>query len=209
LGRKKTLVYVLLSIFHLHPALETEIMKSIHAQGFALRPHQESDKNFYIRFPRESEFYRLIGYKIPHDLTREEEADIWYTKKNGVTHSWAIEIDSKCIGSVFIHSIEAENRRARFAIEIFDSSYWGRGVGRAATENTIKYAFEILHLHRLDLRVLTINERAIRCYEHCGFKREGIQRDTLFCEGEWYSDLWMSILEAEYNSISASSAIHE
>lgn len=175
---------------------------TISAKQVSLRPHRESDKDFYIRIPREPEFYRLIGSPVPNDLTREEEADIWYAKKTHPQHSWAIEVETKCVGSVFIHSLEAENRRARFAIEIFDSAYWGRGVGRAATEETIRYAFESLRLHRLDLRVLTVNERAIRCYERCGFKRECVQRETLYSEGEWFSDLWMSILEAEYNSIS-------
>ncbi len=171
----------------------------IAAGQITLRPHRESDKDDYVRISREPEFYRLLGCTVPRDLTREDEAAIWYTKKTHPLHSWAIEVESKCVGSVFIHSIEAENRRARFAIEIFDSSYWGRGVGRAATEETIRYAFESLRLHRLDLRVLTVNQRAIRCYERCGFRRECVQREVLRYEGEWYSDLWMSILESEYD----------
>ena len=118
--------------------------ESAQVQGVALRPHRGSDKDYYIRIPREPEFYRMLGYKAPSDLTREVEADIWYTKKTHPTHSWAIEVDMKCVGSVFIHSLEAENRRARFAIEIFDSSYWGRGVGRSATEQIVRYAFERL-----------------------------------------------------------------
>ena len=142
--------------------------------------------------------HRDFGVDLPQGLSREDEARIWYERKTDPKHSWAIEVDGRCVGSVWLHSIEADNRRARFAIEIFDSRFWGRGVGTFATRSAIKFAFEQLRLHRLDLRVLTANERAICCYERCGFVREGVQRDTLFLGGVWYSDLWMSILESEY-----------
>ncbi|MET3871563.1 RimJ/RimL family protein N-acetyltransferase [Puniceicoccus vermicola] len=67
-----------------------------------------------------------------------------------------------------------------------------------ATRTVVKVAFEHIKLHRLDLRVLTSNHVAIACYRSCGFKDEGIQRETLFIDGRWESDLWMSILEQEY-----------
>jgi len=60
------------------------------------------------------------------------------------------------------------------------------------------YAFDVLHLHRVDLRMLAFNERAIACYEKCGFVKEGIEREGVFVGGEWQSDALMSILEQEY-----------
>jgi RimJ/RimL family protein N-acetyltransferase len=57
-----------------------------------------------------------------------------------------------------------------------------------------------LKLHRIDLRVLAFNQRAIACYEKCGFVREGVVREGVFIAGEWQSDVLMSILEHEYRS---------
>lgn len=179
-------------------------MTAIDVNTPRLRAHAESDKAAFVAAPRDAELYRLLGYELPSDLSREGEAEVWYERKTDPKHSWAIEVGGRCVGSVWLHAIETDNRRARFAIEIFDPRCLGRGIGTFATKAVVKFAFENLKLHRLDLRVLTVNERAIRCYEACGFIREGVQRDTLLNGGVWYSDLWMSILELEYKMMSES-----
>ena len=63
------------------------------------------------------------------------------------------------------------------------------------------YAFEKMKLHRVELTVLDYNLRGIRCYEKCGFRREGVLRESAFIEGEYHSDIMMSILESEYRSM--------
>ena len=62
----------------------------------------------------------------------------------------------------------------------------------------LRYAFEELGMHRVDLRVLAFNERAIACYEKCGFVREGVEREGSRIGGERQSDVLMSVLEQEY-----------
>lgn len=61
----------------------------------------------------------------------------------------------------------------------------------------LRYAFDQLHPHRVDLRVLTDDHRAVTAYEKCGFVPEGIERETLADAGGWRSDLMMSVLEDE------------
>jgi RimJ/RimL family protein N-acetyltransferase len=62
------------------------------------------------------------------------------------------------------------------------------------------YGFEELRLHRIDLRVLDYNARALRAYEKCGFVREGLERESALVDGTWHSDVIMSILEQEYRA---------
>jgi len=52
--------------------------------------------------------------------------------------------------------------------------------------------------HRIDLKVLDYNHRGIRCYEKCGFKKDGILRENALIDGKYYSDIVMSILDYEY-----------
>ncbi len=164
---------------------------------FILREHREEDKLDVIQAGYDTEFFAGLGGSCP-EIPIEEYATQWYALKTDPKYSWAIIADDICVGSVWIHSIERVNRRARFAIEIHNREYRNRGIGCGATKAVIRFAFEELNLHRLDLRVLISNKRAIRCYESAGFVREGIQRETLLVEGRWDSDLWMSILEHEY-----------
>ncbi|MCI2424239.1 GNAT family N-acetyltransferase [Saccharopolyspora sp. K220] len=75
----------------------------------------------------------------------------------------------------------------------------GRGLGSEATQLVLEYAFTELGLHRVDLRVLAFNERAIACYTTCGFVIEGRERETALIDGRWHDDVMMSILDHEYH----------
>ena len=58
----------------------------------------------------------------------------------------------------------------------------------------------MLGLHRIDLRVMAHNGRAIASYRKSGFREEGRERDSAFVEGRWIDDLIMSVLEDEYRA---------
>lgn len=127
-----------------------------------------------------------------------EEVDRWFAEVTADPLCWIVDLDGRCIGTVQLHSLEVSNRRARYAIGLFDPATWNRGIGTEATRLVLHYAFAVLRLHRVDLRVLTFNTRAIACYRKCGFVQEGIERDSTLIAGEWQSDVIMSILEQEY-----------
>ena len=113
---------------------------------------------------------------------------------------WSMEFEGRFVGIAFLHSLDLPNRRARFAIGIHDHILWGTGLGAEATRLVLGYAFETFRLHRVDLRVLDNNARAIRCYEKCGFQVEGREREGALIAGEWRTDLMMSILESEWRA---------
>jgi RimJ/RimL family protein N-acetyltransferase len=62
----------------------------------------------------------------------------------------------------------------------------------------IRHAFEQLGLHRLSIRVLASNTRAVRCYEKCGFKVEGRERESARVSESWEDDLIMGLLRQEW-----------
>jgi ribosomal-protein-alanine N-acetyltransferase len=111
---------------------------------------------------------------------------------------WCVEYKGRCIGAARLTVSEVDNR-ARYAVGIFDSSELGRGIGTEITQLVLKYAFEELKLHRVDLRVLEYNKRAIKCYEKCGFIQEGVEREGALIEGKYETDIFMSILDREYH----------
>jgi RimJ/RimL family protein N-acetyltransferase len=130
----------------------------------------------------------------------QSEVEQWYTRLCQEPLQWVIEHDGRCIGEARLHSLDQNNRSARYAIGIFDPVHWSRGLGTEATRLVLQFAFEELKLHRVDLRVLAFNKRAIACYEKCGFVREGVVREGVLIDGDWQSDVLMSILEQEYRS---------
>ena len=62
------------------------------------------------------------------------------------------------------------------------------------------HAGKSTRLHRIDLRVLDFNQRAISSYAKVGFSEEGVERETCLVNGSWHGDLIMRILESEYRA---------
>jgi RimJ/RimL family protein N-acetyltransferase len=84
------------------------------------------------------------------------------------------------------------------AIGIFDPELLGKGLGSESIRLVLKYAFEHLQLHRIGIRVLAYNTRAIRAYEKCGFVVEGREREAAFVNDAWHDDVMMGLLETEF-----------
>lgn len=91
-------------------------------------------------------------------------------------------------------------RSANFRIGIFHSDICGKGIGSWAIHRTCGFAFETLHLHRLELDVFSFNPRAEKAYLKAGFKREGVLRDAVKDGDTYADDILMAILEDEWKA---------
>jgi RimJ/RimL family protein N-acetyltransferase len=120
--------------------------------------------------------------------------------RGGEGHLFCIEAEGRYIGFAIIDAIEDANRRGRYRIGIENPECWGRGYGTEVTRLMLRYAFETLDLHRVDLRVAAYNTRAIRCYEKSGFRLEGVERDSFYVDGQWRDDLLMAALQPEWTA---------
>lgn len=89
---------------------------------------------------------------------------------------FAIEAHGASIGYVELREINWRRRAAELRICIGEKAYWGRGYGTAAVRQLMAWGFEAAGLEYLYLRVYRDNRRALRCYEKCGFRYEGILR---------------------------------
>ena len=167
------------------------------------RPHP-ADAADRLAAGRDADYVRMCGGD-DRDLAplTEKDAARWLASVSAEPLGWAIEHDGRCVGHARLHHHEPADRRARFTIGIFDRAARGRGIGTRATWLVLSFAFGQLGLHRVDLRVLEYNHRAIACYSKCGFTREGIERESAMIGDRWYSDVMMSILESEFRALAA------
>lgn len=74
----------------------------------------------------------------------------------------------------------------------------GKGYGRAAMELALKFAFDELNLHRVQLTVFAYNTRAIALYESLGFVQEGTHREFLLRDGVRYDMYLYGLLRWEW-----------
>lgn len=101
------------------------------------------------------------------------------------------------IGNAFFRKINLLDRSAEFGIFLGNPEYRGKKFGEEIIELMLDYGFQELGLHRIWLTVLAFNHRAIRCFEKCGFRREGVFREAIFSGGIFNDVYLMAILENE------------
>lgn len=112
----------------------------------------------------------------------------------------AVDSDTgQVVGHGEIASIDYRNSSATLArILIGPSDLRGIGIGHKIVHNLLQIAFDILHLHRVDLLVFDFNQQAIRSYEKAGFVKEGLMRECRKLEDNYWNSCIMSILEHEW-----------
>ncbi len=165
-----------------------------------LRPPGEADLPLFVRWFNDPEVRRWLAMSDAAELTLEGERE-WYEEMRGDASRvvWCIEVeDGRAIGNLGLHAIDEANGRATLGIAIGEKGYWGRGYGREAIGEVLRYGFGELGLRRIDLDVDEDNERGVRCYENCGFVREGLLRAYRLREGRPVNAVAMSVLREEW-----------
>jgi RimJ/RimL family protein N-acetyltransferase len=139
------------------------------------------------------------------DEARAWVEDLAARSARGAT-CWAIEADGELAGAVFLSDVREGGRKARLAIGLYSPALIGRGIGSEAIRLVLRHAFGALGMHRVDLKVLADNARAIAAYRACGFVEEGRERESCFVDGSWHDDVVMGVLDREFAALDAGPA---
>jgi RimJ/RimL family protein N-acetyltransferase len=109
-----------------------------------------------------------------------------------------VDKNNNILGEVVLNEIDEDSHSSNFRICLFKSSLCGSGHGTQAIKLIIKFAFEVLHLHRVELEVYSYNIRAQKSYFKVGFIKEGIKREGELINGSYCDVIIMSMLESDY-----------
>lgn len=164
-----------------------------------LRPPTEGDAEVRLSFGQDADIAEMYGVSRNdvRPMTREN-ALLWVQTLSENPHAWIIESGGAAIGEIRLERVNFHDRRAFMAIGIFDPASLGSGLGTDAIRLLLEHAFKTLELHRISIRVLAYNSRAIRAYRKCGFREEGRERETAFVNGQWHDDIMMGLLDYEF-----------
>ncbi len=111
---------------------------------------------------------------------------------NGLKSGFFVaEDDGLLLGYMIVRSetMERTMHRASIVIGVHSNSR-GKGVGTALFEHVFQWAIQ-RNLHRLELTVIELNERAKGLYKKMGFEVEGIKKDSLFIDGKYVNEIYM------------------
>ena len=166
-----------------------------------LRAIEKEDLEFLREMINDPEMEKNVGgwsFPIPrYEQERWYENDI--QNKNNVR--FIIEVEGKKIGLVTITDIDWKNRKAGHGIKLYSDEIKGKGYGTDAVMTIMKYAFEELQLNRLYGCILENNISSRKLYEKCGWKVEGIARETVFKGNKYNNELMVGILKKDYEEL--------
>lgn len=109
--------------------------------------------------------------------------------------------DDQIIGVIDLDGILWHQRVGWISLMIGDCALRGQGYGHEAMEVAMRFAFDELNLHRLQLSVFAYNANAIAMYTRLGFQREGAMREFLERDGQRYDMLLFGLLRSEWRAL--------
>lgn len=174
----------------------------IDLQEVVLRPLEETDAEDLYSFRNDWEVIRhLGGFSAGYSRASMGE---WVARHSNRTDEilWAIATseNQRCIGHVGLYKIDYRVRKAEFALVIGDRTWWARGLGTKVTKAVVEWGFSELNLHKITLKVLADNLRALHVYEKLGFQREGVLHDDQFREGRYLDLVLMAQFEKKWHA---------
>lgn len=156
-----------------------------------LRATVETDIPFILAIEHAPEFREYIGQWTPEE------------------HAAAIvDPDARCmivmddsagaVGYAILRGFSFEHRNIELKRIALRAP--GKGYGRQALLLLLKFVFDEMGAHRLWLDVFETNLRAQHVYRSLGFQQDGVFREAIYRDGQYHSQLLMSMLDREYQA---------
>lgn len=141
---------------------------------------------------------QFAGQIFEYPLT-EEQLKKYYNTLNRKVFTVKLQETNTIIGHCELGNIDLKHRSATLCrLLIGEKTLRGKGFGQETVLETLRYGFEELGLHRIEVNVFSFNKGAIELYKKMGFKEEGVMRDYCRVQNEYWSCLKMSILAPEF-----------
>lgn len=102
------------------------------------------------------------------------------------------EATGKLVG--YLQAIGRTQRRIRHVVSVnvaILQAYTGQGLGGQLFASLETWA-KAHSVHRIDLTVMQNNLPAQKLYEKLGFAREGLKRSSMYVDGEYIDEIYMS-----------------
>lgn len=170
----------------------------IEGQQIYLRPITMEDTELIVKWRNED---RVRSNFIYQALFTKEGHEHWMRTKvaSGEVVQFIIceKESGRPVGSVYFRNIDLLNKKAEYGIFIGEADCAGRGIGTETACLAVRYARDVLKLHKLMLRVFADNAAAVRSYRNAGFVQEAYLKDEFLQNGTYRDMLLMAVIFEE------------
>ena len=164
-----------------------------------LRPLCVEDAEFFARWYNEAVVMFECGFHEPTTLAAER---LRIQRPEDADESWYAIIDKetgRLVGETGLLRMWPHWQRTDMSMIIPDPRDRGRGYGTEAGGLILDMAFNHYKFNRISVGVVERNNRALKYWERLGFRKEGIEEQGYFHNGEFSDFVMMRLLKSEYN----------
>ncbi|MBC7387895.1 MAG: GNAT family N-acetyltransferase [Opitutaceae bacterium] len=104
---------------------------------------------------------------------------------------YAVCFDDLHVGNIGLKNIDTTNRNAETWVYIGDATMKGKGVGKVAYQQLLSLWKE--GFHKIYANIAEFNTSSIKMYQKAGFSLEGIFKNQLLWDNQYYSILRFAI----------------
>lgn len=166
-----------------------------------LRALEPNDYKTSIQWRKDDAIWDMLGgtkYFVSEAYEKKWVEDTIFNSKD-VKLAICLCKDDKYIGNVYMTDIDNLKRSCHSHIIIGDKDCWGKGYAREALLEAIDYMFKERNIHRIQANILESNVQSLRMHEKCGYKIEGLMRESVFKNGKYQNQYILSILNKNEN----------
>lgn len=176
---------------------------TIRGKIVTLRAIEEDDLRTLHRWGNDPDLWSLLGgWHFPTSLHQTKQ---WFEGQSGDPLNQRFAIDypgTGIVGTANLVDIDWKNNNAFHGMMIGDPSMRGKGVGVDVIMAMMRYAFDELHLRRLDGSMIAYNEASVAVYcGKCAWQVEGRQRDWYFRGGRYWDRIVVGVHVDDYRAL--------
>lgn len=187
---------------------------NIYGKKVLLRAMEPEDMEMLREMINDLEIERMVGgWSFP--VSKHEQLR-WYERvvddKRNLRFIIEIIETGEAIGMINLTDLDWKNRVGFHGIKLKSSAPKGQGYATDAVMALEWYAFEQLNLNRLDGACIVYNDASQRLYDKCGVKVEGIRRQAIYKDGQYFDQQYTGVLRDDYFTAKKSlnwSPLHE
>jgi len=128
----------------------------------------------------------------PRCAARERERQL------GTGHGFGIFVDGQFAGEINLNAIQRGPFQSAYIGYWVDEVHAGRGYVPEAVVLVVRFAFEDLHLHRVQIAIIPRNTASRRVVEKLEIRNEGVAERYLEINGVWEDHMRFAITSEEW-----------
>jgi RimJ/RimL family protein N-acetyltransferase len=163
-----------------------------------LRKLNENDLDALLKNKYSTSYERVFEAGI-HDITSVSDYTEYFINSLTKPYQYGIENEDKQLVGITRISY-TDQRQGTFGIMvlIFDE-YHHNGYAYDALDKLLDFAFNELRLNKCNSETIITNTGSIKLHEKIGFKQEGIRRENVFTDGQYFDEVLFGLTRGEFN----------